>query len=321
MDEMTAVLDGPRARGAFVLRVSLSAPWGIRVEDDSELTLFAVLSGSCVVTADDGQELSVGAGDVVVVCGRQRYSVADAAGTAPQIRILPGNRCTTMAGDDLHEQMSLGVREWGNDARGSTTMLVASYPDRGDACVDLVSALPPFVVIGRSGAVARVVELLSDEVRKDLAGQQAVLDRLLDVLLISALRTWLDDEHDDAPGWYLAHADPVVGPALRAIHARPAHPWTVAGLAAEVGASRALFASRFHALVGRPPMSYLTERRIALAADALRIAGSSLSEVAEQVGYGSPYALSAAFKRVRGYSPTEHRRATGSTRRKKKNLS
>ena len=110
-----------------------------------------------------------------------------------------------------------------------------------------------------------------------------------------------------APGWYRAHGDPVVGPALRLLHHEPARPWSVESLARETGVSRAALARRFAELVGEPPMSFLTGWRLALAADLLRDPDATLAAVARQVGYGSPYALSTAFKRVRGVSPREHR--------------
>jgi AraC-like DNA-binding protein len=111
------------------------------------------------------------------------------------------------------------------------------------------------------------------------------------------------------PGWYRAHGDPVVGPALRLMQAEPACPWTVASLAGEIGVSRAALARRFHDLVGEPPMTFLTSWRLALAADLLLEPGATVGSVAEHVGYGSAFALSTAFKRVRGISPAQHRAA------------
>ena len=99
----------------------------------------------------------------------------------------------------------------------------------------------------------------------------------------------------------------MVGHALRLLHHDPARPWTVAELARETGVSRAALARRFHELVGEPPMTFLTGWRIALAADLLREPGATIASVADQVGYGTPFALSAAFKRVRGVSPKQHR--------------
>ena len=148
-----------------------------------------------------------------------------------------------------------------------------------------------------------LVPLLGAEIGRDSPGQEAVLDRLLDLLLIAVLRAWFARPDAAAPGWYRANADPVVGPALRLLHHEPARPWTVAALAAETGVSRAALARRFTELVGEPPMAFLTGWRLALAADLLRDPDATLGAVARQVGYGSPYALSTAFKRVRGVSP------------------
>jgi AraC-like DNA-binding protein len=154
-----------------------------------------------------------------------------------------------------------------------------------------------------------LVGFLADEIVKDDPGQEAVLDRILDLLMVAALRAWFARPEAGAPGWYRANGDPVVGPALRLLHHRPAEPWTVETLAAETGVSRAALARKFTSLVGEPPMSFLTGWRLTLAADLLRDPGSTVESVARQVGYGSSFALSTAFKRVRGVTPKEHRQA------------
>jgi AraC-like DNA-binding protein len=134
-----------------------------------------------------------------------------------------------------------------------------------------------------------------------------VLDRLLDLLLVAALRAWFSRPDVEAPSWYRAHRDPVVGPALRLLHNQPEQAWTVAALAEATHVSRATLARRFTELVGEPPMTFLTEWRIALAADLLCEPGATVGSVAHRVGYSSPFALSTAFKRARGISPKEHR--------------
>ncbi len=121
------------------------------------------------------------------------------------------------------------------------------------------------------------------------------------------LRAWFARPDGAAPGWYAASGDPIAGPALRLIHDDVSRAWTVGLLAAEVGVSRAALARRFRDLVGEPPMTFLTNWRLTLAADLLRSPDLTLAAVARQVGYGTPFALSAAFKRVRGVSPSEYR--------------
>jgi AraC-like DNA-binding protein len=157
-----------------------------------------------------------------------------------------------------------------------------------------------------------LIPLLAAEIVKDEPGQEAVLDRLLDLLLIAVLRAWFGRPDAHAPGWYRGYSDPVVGEALRQIDHAPERLWTVQSLAGAAGVSRATLARRFTELVGEPPMAFLTGWRIALAADLLREPQATLESVARRVGYASPYALSLAFKRVRGLSPREYRAAARS---------
>jgi AraC-like DNA-binding protein len=151
-----------------------------------------------------------------------------------------------------------------------------------------------------------LVELLSAEAGRDGPGQEAYLDRLLDLLLMDVLRTWFDRD-ERAPTWWHAEHDAVVGPALRLIYNNPEHSWTVANLAAAVGNSRAVFARRFTDRVGESPIAFLTSWRLALAADMLRSGESTIAAIAHQVGYATPFALSSAFKRTYGVSPNAYR--------------
>jgi len=153
-----------------------------------------------------------------------------------------------------------------------------------------------------------VLDLLAGEVGRDEPGQDAVLERLLDLLLVLALRAWCAQPGSAFPAWYGALADPAVGAALRLLHEEPARRWTVAALAAEVGLSRAAFAARFTRLVGEPPLGYLTGWRMSLGADLLRDTEATVAAVARAVGYADPFAFSTAFKRARGVSPSAWRR-------------
>ncbi len=307
MDAIAALLDGPRARGAFVLRAVLDPPWGLRIADEAPLTVVALVSGRACVVPDAGEVVVLQAGDVAIIRGPEHYTVADEPDRTPDIVIHPDQSCTTLDGRLLAEEMHLGVRTWGNAADGETVMLVGAYVGVGDVNRRVLSVLPHVVAVRAEEWDAPAARLLADEISREIPGQEAVLDRILDLLLIGALRTWLDREDSAAPGWYRAAADPIVGPALRLIHHNPAHPWTIAELAHEVGASRANLARRFNDLVGEPPMAYLAEWRISLAADLLLEPGATIGSVADQVGYSTPFALSAAFKRLRGHSPKAHR--------------
>jgi AraC-like DNA-binding protein len=307
MDALTGLLDGPRARGAFLLRSIMDPPWSVRVQDRAPLSLVAIMRGEAWVVPDDADPVRLVPGDVAITRGPDPFTFADDPATRPQVVIHPGQRCTTPDGKDLAQAMDLGVRTWGNDPDGSTTMLIGTYQMRGEVSRRLLEALPSLVVLPDGAWNRSLVPLLGDEIVKDDPGQEVVLDRLLDLLLISVLRTWFARPDSGAPAWYRADSDPVVGRALRMLHNNPAASWTVASLAAATGVSRAALARRFTDLVGEPPMSYLTGWRLTLAADLLREPDATVGAVARQVGYGSPFALSAAFKRVRGISPQEHR--------------
>lgn len=307
MDAVAGLLDGPRAREAFLLRSSMDPPWSLRVRDEAPLTVVALVRGHAWVLPDGGEAVRLDRGDVAVLRGPDPYVVADDPATPPQAVIHPGQVCTTLAGEELAEQWSLGVRTWGNSPDGATVMLTGTYHLGGEVGGRLLRALPPLLALRDDDWECPVVPLLADEIVKDEPGQEAVLDRLLDLLLIAVLRAWFARPEAEAPDWYRAYSDPVVGRALRLLHHNPAHPWTLAELARETGASRAALARRFNELVGQPPMAFLTGWRIALAADLLLEPGATVGSVAHQVGYGSPFALSAAFKRVRGVSPREHR--------------
>lgn len=307
MDALAGLLDGPRAHGAFLLRSTLAPPWSIRIQDEAPLTLFAVVRGSAWVLPDDDDPIALAAGDVGIARGPDHYVVADDPGTDPQVVIHPGQRCTTPDGHDITPMTMVGVRDWGNSPDGPTMLVTGTYETCSEISQRLRSALPPLLVIRRDSWDNPLLGFLAAEIVKDEPGQEAVLDRLLDLLLIAVLRTWFARPEAATPGWYRASSDPVVGPALRMLHSNPAHPWTIANLAAANGVSRASLARRFTDLVGEPPMTFLTSWRLSLAADLLREPGATVGSVARQVGYGSPFALSAAFKRVRGIRPTEHR--------------
>jgi AraC-like DNA-binding protein len=307
MDALVGLLDGPRARGAFALRSVMEPPWSIRIQDGAPLTLMAVVRSDAWVAPAVGDPVRLGPGDVAVARGPEPYVVGDDPATGPQVVIHPGQRCTTPEGVPVSQAMDLGVRTWGDDPEGSSVLLVGTYQQVGAVGQRLLDVLPPLVVLPDDDWESPLVPLLAREIVRDEPGQEVVLDRLLDLVLVAVLRAWFSRTEGAAPGWFRGHGDPVVGRALRLMQNNPAHPWTVESLAGATGVSRAALARRFTALVGEPPMAYLTGWRLALAADLLTEPGATVASVARRVGYGSAFALSAAFKRERGESPTEHR--------------
>ncbi|WP_210584428.1 AraC family transcriptional regulator [Streptomyces sp. GESEQ-35] len=307
MDALAGLLEGPRARGAFMIRACFEPPWAIRIEDRAPLTVMLMVRGGMWIMPDTGERVRLAPGDLSIARGPDFYTCADDPGTAPQALILPGQECRYPDGRSLNGSMDLGVRTWGDRLDGSAVMLIGTYPMQGEISGRLLDALPPLITLTSDVWQCPLTPLLLEEVVRDEPGQEVVLDRLLDLLVIAALRAWFSRPDAAAPAWYRALADPVVGRVLRLVQDDPAHPWTVASLAAKAGVSRAALARRFTDLVGEPPMSYLTGWRLALAADRLRTSGDTIAAIARQVGYGSAFALSSAFKRVYGISPQEHR--------------
>lgn len=285
----------------------MSAPWSLRVLAESPLTLIAVVTGEVWIVHDRGETARLGPGDVAVTSGSDHYTVAGDPETEPDVVIHPGQRCCSLDGESLEDELMLGVRTWGNDPQGSTVFVVGAYESIGDLSDRLVRALPPLLRLSKEEWESPLFSVLCDEVVEDRPGQAAVLDRLIDLLLMRALRAWFARPEAKEPAWYRSQADPVVGRVLHIMHEDPARQWTLSDLARETGVSRAALARRFREVVGEPPMAFLTEWRLALAADLLCEPDATVGTVAPQVGYSSPYALSTAFKRVRGVSPREHR--------------
>lgn len=309
MDTLGGLLDAPRARGAFALRAVMRAPWSLRDLADSPLTLIAGVTGNLWLVPDEGDSLLIGPGDIAVIRTPVHYNLADTADAVPQVIIHPGQNCCDQQGNSLHDSMMHGVRTWGNDADGSTLFLVGAYEHLSDISDRLLRALPPVLSLSHDDWESPLVGLLCDEVVKDEPGQAAVLDRLLDLLVTAVLKAWFAQQDSNRPEWWRYQGDRIVERALHVMHDNPAHGWTLQSLAAEAGASRASLARRFQDLVGEAPMTFLKNWRMALAADLLSQPDESVSSVAEKVGYATPYAFSAAFKRVRGVSPQAHRKA------------
>jgi AraC-like DNA-binding protein len=276
------------------------------IQDEAPLTLICQTHGGAAIVGDSSWTVRLGPGDVALTRGTEQYVFADDPATTPMVVIHPGQRCTTLSGDDLRFEMSLGVRTWGNSPSGATRSVICAYEGRSEVSARLLDALPTVLVLRADEWETPLVDLLAAEAGNDGPGQEAYLDRLLDLLLIAVLRTWFDRD-ENAPTWWHAEHDPVVGPALKLIYNNPDHPWTVANLAAAVGSSRAVFASRFTEQVGEPPIAFLTSWRLALAADLLRASRATIAAIARQVGYSTPFALSSAFKRAYGVSPNTYR--------------
>ena len=307
MDSLGGLLDAPRARGAFSLRCTMSSPWSLRILAESPLTVIAGISGDVWVNPDEGEAIHIAPGDIAITRAPALYNVSESPNAPPNIFIHPGQDCRNAEGELLLEELMHNTRTWGTDPNGSTVFIVGAYEHLSDISDRLLKALPPVLSLSRDEWQSPLVQLLCEEVIKDEPGQAAVLDRLIDLLVTAVLKAWFARQESNAPAWWRHQGDRVIEQTLRAMHDDPARNWTMDTLSSEVGTSRASLARRFNEVVGEPPMTFLKNWRMALAADLLCQPNQTVSTVAHQVGYATPYAFSAAFKRVRGISPQEHR--------------
>lgn len=310
VDAFGDVFRGVRAHGSLFGSSTLTAPWSLHFVDGAPLTLCTVLDGAGWLLPQGRPPEYLAAGDTVIVRGPAPFFFVDEPGTgaAP---VECGVDCATPEQGGTRHRLG-----WHDDGAGgpsgATTLVVGAYPVRGEIGGRLLDAVPDVLRVAPGGTAGTVRDLLAAEVAVDAPGQQVVLDRLLDWMLVCALRDWFDRPGGEPPAWYAAHHDPVVGRALRVLHADPAAPWSVALLAVRTGVSRATLAKRFTDLVGEPPMTYLACWRMTLAADLLtERRTATIAEVARTVGYSDAFGFSAAFKRIRGVTPSEFRTSGG----------
>jgi len=289
VDLLKEHLTRARASGGVFARTVARPPWGICRPGTIQLTIHAVIRGEAWLWLDEPEAaIKLAAGDVALVRGGSDHNFAHS----------PNARCLTA--HDFFRAEHL------DDARDpdATIFLCGAYKFAGDVGGQLLAALPPTLTLSDTNedALHDVISLLSRELETTAPGQQTILDRLLDVVLIHAMRAAYPN-NPQSPRWYRASSDPRINPALRAIHSDPGHAWAVPELAALSGLSRAAFARVFQQTLGQAPMQYLTEWRMTLARDYLRSGDLTVTQIAQRTGYTSPYAFAAAFRRHHGEPP------------------
>jgi AraC-like DNA-binding protein len=295
VDVLQEHLARARASGAVFARSVARPPWGLRLPGSIQLAVHAVVRGRAWLWLEDPRSaIELAPGDVALVRGGPDHHVAH----SPTAACLTPEQFRARHADGEHP-----------DDEHATVFLCGAYRFSGDVGRGLLEALPPMLHLPPADhdPLHDVIGLLSRELAAPQPGQQTVLDRLLDVVLVHAIRTSFR-QSARAPRWYQASADPRLAVALRAMHADAAHGWTVPELAALGGLSRAAFARAFQHALGQAPMQYLTEWRMTLARDHLRSGELTLTQIAERTGYTSPYAFAAAFRRHHGQPPGRWRR-------------
>ena len=270
-------------------RSAANPPWGLRLSG-IQLAVHAVIQGDVWLwTAGRETPIALRPGDLAFVRGGPDHFIAHE----------PGAACVSP--DEFRRLHPTNEVELGPQG---AVFLCGAYRFAGDIGAGLIDALPPVLAFPASvdDPIHGVVTLLSREMGESRPGQQTVLDRLLDLLVVLGLRTGLT-RSANAPAWFRASADERLARALQAIHENAERPWTVEDLARIALMSRASFARVFQQTLGQTPMQYLSDWRMTLARDLLLTEGLSLSQIADRVGYSSQYAFATAFRRHHGEPP------------------
>ncbi|GHE11203.1 AraC family transcriptional regulator [Streptomyces alanosinicus] len=303
MDVLSDVVAAMRAGRPHSARHYKYAPWGLRFAAAYEVGFHVVLRGSAWLIPQDGEPVALAPGDVVFLAHGLGHCLVSAPGVAVRdVALLPDGTWSGTAPEGPGEGCP------------DTVTLCGVYRLDRERAHRLLAELPEVVHlparVGGHRSLQAAVELLGMELEEQRPGTDAIVTSLLDTLLLYILRAWWESERaaGRARGWAAALADPAVAAALRAIHGAPARAWTVAELGAAGGLSRAAFARRFAALVGEPPLTYLTWWRMTTASRLLRHDDLSLRQVAERTGYTSEFAFAKAFKREYGVAPGRYRR-------------
>lgn len=314
MDALSQTLRVVHLVGAIFLQGRFSAPWCYQspradsaapmLEPGAErVVIFHLITeGECVAELEGQPPTRLQAGDAVLFPKGDAHRMASASGIVPA------------TGAQLSAVLARRPRVISHGGGGATTRLICGYLacDARLAAL-LLAGLPPLVRVNVRGSNAGLwleasVRYALAEARSPRPGGSGVLAKLAEVLFIEVLRLHMNENGEGRTGWLAGLGDRVVGAALGALHERPAHAWTLEELARVAAVSRSVLAERFQGLVGTPPMQYLTQWRMLLAANLLCRSSAPLARIAEDVGYQTDTAFSRAFRREYGMPPASWRR-------------
>lgn len=288
VDVLSDQLAHARARGAVFSVLRRAAPWGLRFGGTRPLTAHVLLEGQAWLEQEGKTPVSLNDHDVLLMTAGAPYTLSSAPG-APSEPIQD-------------------ARQRGDDARPgpASVVLCGAYTLEGSVGRSVLDGLPHSVLLRAEELEPphrAAITLLLDEIRRGTPGQQALLDRLLDVNLVYTLRSWWARSDAQAPGWYRALSDESLRRLLEQLHAHPEREWNVPAMARTAGMSRAALADRFKQQTGSSPGRYLTELRMRRAEDALVRSDATLASIAHDVGYRNEFAFATAFRRHHSLSP------------------
>lgn len=299
VDPLSEVIALLQPRTVLAKGISGAGRWGVRYTAFDQPSFCTVLEGRCRLAVEGEAAVTLEAGDFVLLPATPGFTLS---GFEPAIPHVVDPKATPASAEEIRH----GTPDGPPDVRLLGGYFVFGSPDAGL----LVSLLPGLVHVRSAERLSTLVQLVGEEAAESRSGRDLVLSRLVEILLIEALRA--TQGGNASPGLLRGLGDLRVSAAIRRMHGDPRHPWTVAALATEAALSRSAFFDRFMRVVGVPPMEYLLAWRMALAKDLLHRRDIGLSEVAERVGYSSASTFSTAFSRHTGQPPRRYAREHGS---------
>ncbi|MCW5806721.1 MAG: AraC family transcriptional regulator [Deltaproteobacteria bacterium] len=292
-DPLTEVIALLQPKAVYAKCISGAGDWAVRYSAYDQPSFCVVLEGSCRLAVDGQRPVTLEGGDFILLPATPGFTMSGGAPVRP-VPIDPKRLASPVA------EIRHGARGGRPDVRQLGGYFAFDSPD----AALLVSLLPPLVHVRGVERLGLLVRLVAEEAAERRSGRDLVLARLVEVLLVEALRSTTADGEDAPPGLLRGLSDANLAAAIRQMHAHVDRPWTVAELAKAAGLSRSSFFDRFTRVVGLPPMEYLLAWRMAVAKGLLRRADLGLAEVAARVGYGSASSFSTAFSRHVGRPPS-----------------
>ena len=326
MDLLSELFNDVQVASTLYGRIRARAPWAVAYPDSSLAGFHVVLDGECWLHLNSGRApIHLLAGDFVVLPHGTPRELRDTPTRAPFgaptiLSLMTRNTprvadATPITHGSVVGPMAVQHVATIGTAHGGRRMqyLCGAFTFTGDGAKPLLTALPDVIhVAGEKGRMMPWLEshlqAVACELTSGRPGASMVIARLSEVLFVQAVRAHLAELPADAVGWTAAAHDVHVSRALALVHREPERDWTIASLGSAVGLSRSSFAARFQAVMGQPPLGYLTSWRMHRARGMLRDPAISIAQIATRVGYASAAAFTSAFKRETGTAPGAWRR-------------
>lgn len=305
IDPLGGALHFLRMTGIFYCRCEFTAPWGLTLPIFQDCMMFhVVMEGELLLEVEGADRCRLSKGDLALVPhGEGNRLLGGENLAAPNLFDVPRELLS-----DKYELIRLG------GGGRSTKVICGVVRFDHPAARHLIPLLPKLIKVRAQSStetewIESTIRFIAAEARELRPGGETVITRLADVLVIQAIRSWIEVDPAARTGWFGALRDKQLGRALTQIHRHPTRRWTLGALASEAGMSRSAFAALFTQLVGESAVRYTARFKMQTAFVLLKDDGSSIAEVATRLGYDSEAAFSRAFKRFMGVSPGSIRRA------------